>query len=85
MPQVVCYKGSRISYEIAKRVIKLKYISLVNLILDKKVVTELIQADFNKENLIGELSIILDPYKRATLFLEYYDLEKRLGGKGASK
>ena len=85
VPQVVCYKGSRISYEIAKRVIKLKYISLVNLILDKKVVTELIQAEFNKENLIDELSIILDPYKRATLFLEYYDLEKRLGGKGASK
>jgi lipid-A-disaccharide synthase len=85
VPQVVCYTGSRISYEIAKRVIKLKYISLVNLILDKPVVTELIQSDFNKTRLQDELHIILDPYKRATLFLEYYDLEQALGGKGASK
>ena len=85
VPQVVCYKGSRISYEIAKRIIKLKYISLVNLILDKKVVTELIQTEFNKVNLIDELTTILDPVKRADLFIEYYDLEKKLGGKGASK
>ncbi|NND88213.1 MAG: lipid-A-disaccharide synthase, partial [Flavobacteriaceae bacterium] len=85
VPQVVCYKGSRISYEIAKRVITLKYISLVNLILDKEVVTELIQKDFNKKRLKKELDRILDPYQRATLFLEYYDLEKKLGGRGASK
>ncbi len=84
IPQVVCYTGSRISYEIAKRVIKLKYISLVNLILDKPVVSELIQTDFNKSRLADELNIILDPYKRATLFLDYYDLEQALGGKGAS-
>ncbi|MCW5518703.1 lipid-A-disaccharide synthase [Aureitalea sp. L0-47] len=85
IPQVVCYTGNRISYEIAKRVIKLKYISLVNLILDKPVVTELIQTEFNKTKLSDELHIILDPYKRATLFLEYYDLEQVLGGKGASE
>lgn len=85
VPEVVCYKGSRISYEIAKRVIKLKYISLVNLILDKEVVTELIQTDFNKKRLKEELTKILDDYKRATLFLDYYDLEKKLGGKGASE
>jgi len=85
VPQVVCYKGNRVSYEIAKRVIKLKYISLVNLILDKEVVTELIQTDFNSNNLKKELTEILDPYKRATLFLEYYDLEQKLGGKGASE
>jgi lipid-A-disaccharide synthase len=85
VPQVVCYKGSRVSYEIAKRVIKLKYISLVNLILNKEVVTELIQTDFNNERLNNELAIILDPYQRAKLFLDYYDLEKTLGGKGASK
>jgi len=84
VPQVVCYKGSRISYEIAKRVIKLDYISLVNLILNKEVVTELIQTDFNTKRLKEELSKILDPYKRATMFLDYYDLEKALGGKGAS-
>lgn len=85
VPQVVCYKGSRISYEIAKRVINLKYISLVNLILDKEVVTELIQTDFNKKRLKKELKNILDPYQRATLFLDYYDLENKLGGKGASE
>ena len=85
IPQVVCYKGNRISYEIAKRVIKLKYISLVNLILDKEVVTELIQTAFNVKRLKEELTKILDDYQRASLFLEYYDLEKKLGGKGASR
>lgn len=85
VPQVVCYKGSRVSYEIAKRVIKLEYISLVNLILNKTVVTELIQTDFNTKRLKKELTDILDPYKRATMFLEYYDLEKALGGRGASQ
>lgn len=85
VPQVVCYKGNRISYEIAKRIIKLKYISLVNLILDKEVVTELIQTEFNKNRLKEELTKILDEYNRALLFLEYYDLEKKLGGIGASE
>jgi len=85
VPQVVCYKGGRISYQIAKRVINLKYISLVNLILDKKVVSELIQDDFNAQNLKKELNEILDEYRRATLFLDYYDLEKTLGGRGASE
>ncbi len=84
VPQVVCYKGNRISYEIAKRVIKLDYISLVNLILNKGVVTELIQSDFNKKRLKKELANILDPYQRAAMFLEYYELEKKLGGRGAS-
>lgn len=85
IPEVVCYKGSRISYEIAKRVIKLKYISLVNLILGKEAVTELIQTAFNKERLKQEMSKILDEYQRAVLFLDYYDLEKKLGGRGASE
>jgi lipid-A-disaccharide synthase len=85
VPQVVCYKGNRISYEIAKRIIKLDYISLVNLILDKPAVTELIQADFNAEQLENELRNILEPYKRATMFLDYYDLEQALGGRGASE
>ncbi len=84
VPQVVCYKGSRVSYEIAKRIINLKYISLVNLILDKPSVTELIQTDFTPKNLKVELQKILDEYQRAVLFLDYYDLEIALGGKGAS-
>ncbi|MAO10812.1 MAG: lipid-A-disaccharide synthase [Flavobacteriaceae bacterium] len=84
VPQVVCYKGSRVSYEIAKRVINLNYISLVNLILDKPAVVELIQTDFNTKRVNEELTQILDEYNRAVLFLDYYDLEKELGGKGAS-
>src|SRR5690606_22992500 len=85
VPQVGCYKGSRVSYELAKRVIKLDYISLVNLILNKEVVTELIQTDFNTKRLKEELPKLLDPYKRATMFLEDYDLEKALRGQGASE
>lgn len=85
VPQVVCYKGGRVSYEIAKRVIKLDYISLVNLILDKTVVTELIQTDLNKKRLKEELENILDLSKRAKMFLNYYDLELALGGQGASR
>lgn len=84
VPEVVCYKGSRISYEIAKRVIHLPYISLVNLILNKKAVVELIQNDFTTRRLKEELQVLLDDYRRAVLFLDYYDLEKMLGGKGAS-
>jgi len=85
VPQVVCYKGSWISYQIGKRLIKLKYISLVNLILDKEAVTELIQSDFNKNRLKKELDIILDTYERTKFFINYYELEKKLGGKGASE
>ncbi|MBQ0736253.1 lipid-A-disaccharide synthase [Aquimarina celericrescens] len=84
VPQVVCYKGSYISYQIAKRIINLEYISLVNLIMNKPIVTELIQGDFNPKKLKEELTIILDDYKRAVMFLDYYDLEKKLGGRGAS-
>ena len=85
VPQVVCYKGGTISYQIAKRIITLKFISLVNLIMDKEVVTELIQNDFNKQNLKSELVKILDENHREKLFLEYFELESKLGGKGASE
>ncbi|MEZ5049472.1 MAG: lipid-A-disaccharide synthase [Saprospiraceae bacterium] len=51
VPQIVCYRGSKISFEIAKRIVDIKYISLVNLILDQEVVPELIQDDFNTLNL----------------------------------
>ncbi|MEE9407147.1 MAG: lipid-A-disaccharide synthase [Polaribacter sp.] len=85
VPQVVCYKGSTISYQIAKRIITLKFISLVNLIMDKEVVKELIQDDFNKKNLKAALTKILSGNDREKLFLEYFELEKKLGGKGASE
>ena len=57
-PEVVCYKGSRISFEIAKRIVDVKYISLVNLIMDREVVKELIQTEFTPENLKKELDLI---------------------------
>lgn len=59
IPEVVCYKGSALSYEIAKRVIKIKYISLVNLIMNKPVVKELIQHELTVENVKKELKDIL--------------------------
>lgn len=84
VPQVVCYKAGNISYQIAKRIITLKFISLVNLIMDKEVVTELIQNDFNTTKLERELKKILNEANRQQLFLDYYELEQKLGGKGAS-
>ena len=62
-----------------------KYISLVNLILDKEVVTELIQDEFNEENLENELFKILDHKYRKGIFDQYFELEQKLGGKGASE
>jgi lipid-A-disaccharide synthase len=85
VPQVVCYKGNWISYQIGKRVVNLDYISLVNLIMDKEVVSELIQSDFNPKRLQHELNVILNPEKREEMFLNYFELERKLGGKGASK
>jgi lipid-A-disaccharide synthase len=85
VPQVVCYKGSWLSYQIGKRLVNLDYISLVNLILNKEAVTELIQNDFNTNRLKKELDKLLDPYERTKFFIHYYELEKALGGKGASE
>ena len=85
VPQVVCYKGSWLSYQIGKRIITLKFISLVNLIMDTEVDTELIQNDFNRKRLKKELDKILDKKERENYFLNYYELEKKLGGIGASE
>jgi lipid-A-disaccharide synthase len=85
VPEIVCYKGSWISYQIGKRLVNIKYISLVNLIMDKEVVKELIQDEFNEKTLEIELHKILEDKKREELFLNYFELEKKLGGKGASK
>lgn len=85
VPEVVCYKGNELSYQIGKRLVNVKYISLVNLILDKEVVTELIQDEFNESNLENELFKILDYKGRELMFDHYYELEKVLGGKGASE
>jgi lipid-A-disaccharide synthase len=84
VPEVVCYKGSWISYQIAKRIITLKYISLVNLIMDDAVVTELIQDEFNSTNLKKELEKLLDENHKKALLAQYSLLETKLGGIGAS-
>ncbi|WP_291128262.1 lipid-A-disaccharide synthase [Flavobacterium sp. UBA7682] len=85
VPEVVCYKGGFISYQIAKRIITLKYISLVNLIMDEEVVTELIQDKFNTKNLKKELSKLLNEEHRKSLLEKYNQLETKLGGIGASE
>ncbi|EJU26983.1 MULTISPECIES: lipid-A-disaccharide synthase [Capnocytophaga] len=85
VPEVVCYRGNWISYQIAKRVISLKYISLVNLIMDAPVVTELIQGDLNTRNLKVELDKLLDPAYRDKLQRDYQALRERLGNQGASR
>ena len=85
VPQVVCYKGSWVSYQIAKRIITLKYISLVNLIMDREVVTELIQNNLTTKALKRELNEILSGPNRDTILKEYDILEKKLGGPGASE
>ncbi len=84
VPEVVCYKGNWISYQIAKRIITLKYISLVNLIMDEEVVCELIQDQCNRNNIKNELSKILDKNYRNKLLNKYLLLEEKLGGVGAS-
>jgi lipid-A-disaccharide synthase len=79
VPEVVCYKGSSISYMIAKKLIKIKYISLVNLIMDKPVITELIQHDLTTKNVIKELDSILHNSKRIDQIKEdYRDLKNKL-------
>jgi lipid-A-disaccharide synthase len=88
VPQVVCYKGSPISYHIAKRLIKIKYISLVNLIMDKPVVTELIQNDLTAENVSKELHAILFDKKRIEqMEKDYYSLKNLLeqGGDASAR
>jgi lipid-A-disaccharide synthase len=73
VPEVVCYKGSNISYQIAKRLIKIKYISLVNLIMDKPVVTELIQNELTVENVVKELNSILNDQNKITQIKKDYN------------
>lgn len=85
VPEVVCYKGSWVSYQIAKRIITLKYISLVNLIMDEEVVTELIQNDCNPIKIKAELTKILEENNREKLLEKYDELEQKLGGIGASE
>ena len=84
VPQVVCYKTSNISYAIGKQVVKLPYISLVNLILDKDAIPERIQSSCNPKQLTTDLSEILTGTKRHAQLEAYKSLKEKLGGSGAS-
>lgn len=86
VPQVVCYKGAYISYWIAKRLIKVNYISLVNLILDELAVEEFIQKDCTPSNIAEGLKKVLPNGERNPILLRQYDkLIEILGNGGASK
>ena len=83
VPEVVCYKSGAISHQIAKQLIKVKYISLVNLIMDKPVVKELIQNDCRKEVIIKELRKLLnDQNYRNQIIADYKVLRIKLGESG---
>ena len=86
VPEVVCYKATNFSYRLAKWMIKVKFISLVNLIMDREVVKELIQGDLNEDNLVKELDQLLHNGKRQRRLLEdYEELKDKLGNVGASE
>jgi lipid-A-disaccharide synthase len=86
VPEVVCYKGNAISYWVAKKLVSIKYISLVNLIMDKLVVTELIQDELNETNLRAALTRILEDGPGKTALLnDYKVLWDKLGSKNASE
>ncbi|MDR1347502.1 MAG: lipid-A-disaccharide synthase [Prevotellaceae bacterium] len=84
-PQAVCYGGSELSYQIGKRLIKVKYISLVNLIMNKAVVKELIQHDMTVEKMKAELSgLLFDVARRRQIMDDYAELTGMLGSQGTS-
>ncbi|MEO8853064.1 MAG: lipid-A-disaccharide synthase [Ginsengibacter sp.] len=87
VPEIVCYKAGNISYQIAKRLVKLKFICLVNLIMDREVVKELIQNDLTPGKITSELKkILLDSDKREKLKEDYSQLKQLLSeGGNASK
>ncbi|MCU0458027.1 MAG: lipid-A-disaccharide synthase [Bacteroidales bacterium] len=85
VPQVVCYRTSPLTYRLAKLVIRVRFISLVNLIMDREVVRELIQGDLSLMNLHRELALILSTgYRHLVIKRDYAELRGILGGGGAS-
>ncbi len=85
-PQVVCYGGNEISYQIAKHLVKLKYISLANLIMDAQLFKELIQHECTPALIMKELDKLIDNQSyREKMFTDYAAVREVLGGKGASE
>lgn len=84
VPQVVCYKTSALTFAIAKRLVNISYISLVNLITNKLVVKELLQEQMNADNLQLALQEVLNPTHRKKIQLEYTRLKQQLGESGVA-
>ena len=85
VPQVVVYKGNPVTIGIARLLIKIKFISLVNLIMDRLVVKELIQGDYNQTNVKTELDNLLhNKTYRDAMLKNYNELDERMGQPGAS-
>lgn len=85
VPQIVCYKTGALTYQLVKKLIKVKFISLVNLILDEEIVKELIQDDFNAENLRIELAKLMVETYKTKLLKAYALLKEKLGSGGTSE
>jgi lipid-A-disaccharide synthase len=86
VPQVVCYRTSRFTYVIAKALVKLKFISLVNLIAGREVVKELIQGDFSSEPLAAEvMRLASDQDYRARIVEDYHAIQEQIGYQNASE
>lgn len=85
VPEVVCYKGNWLSFQIGKRLVNVEFISLVNLILEREAVTELLQTAFSPKKLIAEQRDLMQPGRQAALLVDYEELYERLGESGASK
>ena len=85
VPQVVLYRGGSISVGIARLVIKIRFISLVNLIMDRRVVAELIQEDCNSEKITANLTAIVDGEERIRMLADYKELNAIMGTAGASQ
>lgn len=83
LPQVVCYKGNAVSYQIAKRLVKVPFISLVNLIMERKIISELIQNDLTPDNIRKELYSLITPDTRRQLLQDYSQLHERLNHDGS--
>lgn len=84
VPEVVCYKGNPLSYMIARSLVEIPFISLVNLIAEKELVKEMIQGSMNVKEVEKEFLHILDETHRSKLISEYKELKEKLGGGGAS-
>lgn len=85
VPQVVVYRGGAISVAIARALVKIRFISLVNLIMDRRVVTELIQNDCNTKNITQHLAGVLNGSERTQMMSDYANLSERMGTAGASE